>query len=226
MATQPQDLQRAPARRQGGSSLSKKYAGLPLWAWGLIAGAGAFGVYYFLIRKKSSTSTAIATEVPATPATSSPRTVQGTGGGGGGGVAPSTTTTTTTPGAPSTTTTTTTPAAPAPSTTTTGTSLGTQPAPASTLSLPFVQPKAFTSGQGVSLETPTGKLTTGNVTAGTGQVASTIPTYTSTIQAIQRGQKVGYITATTNKIVPVTSVTAFKQLEHNKTGKQTTTYTY
>ena len=214
MATQPQDLQRAPARRQGGSSLSKKYAGLPLWAWGLIAGAGAFGVYYFLIRKKSSTSTAIATEVPATPATSSPRTVQGTGGGGGGGVAPSTTTTTTTP------------AAPAPSTTTTGTSLGTQPAPASTLSLPFVQPKAFTSGQGVSLETPTGKLTTGNVTAGTGQVASTIPTYTSTIQAIQRGQKVGYITATTNKIVPVTSVTAFKQLEHNKTGKQTTTYTY
>ena len=213
MATQPQDLQRAPAR-QGGSSLSKKYAGLPLWAWGLIAGAGAFGVYYFLIRKKSSsTSTAIATEVPATPATSSPRTVQGTGGGGGG-VAPSTTTTTTTP------------TAPAPSTTTTGTSLGTQPAPASTLSLPFVQPQAFTSGQGVSLETPTGKLTTGNVTAGTGQVASTIPTYTSTIQAIQRGQHVGYITARTNKIVPITSVTAFKQLEHNKTGKQTTTYTY
>lgn len=213
MATQPQDLQRAPAR-QGGSSLSKKYAGLPLWAWGLIAGAGAFGVYYFLIRKKSSsTSTAIATEVPATPATSSPRTVQGTGGGGGG-VAPSTTTTTTTP------------TAPAPSTTTTGTSLGTQPAPASTLSLPFVQPQAFTSGQGVSLETPTGKLTTGNVTAGTGQVASTIPTYTSTIQAIQRGQHVGYITARTNKIVPITSVTAFKQLEHNQTGKQTTTYTY
>ena len=214
MATQPQDLQRAPAR-QGGSSLSKKYAGLPLWAWGLIAGAGAFGVYYFLIRKKSSsTSTAIATEVPATPATSSPRTVQGTGGGGGGGVAPSTTTTTTTP------------TAPAPSTTTTGTSLGTQPAPASTLSLPFVQPQAFTSGEGVSLETPTGKLTTGNVTAGTGQVASTIPTYTSTIQAIQRGQHVGYITARTNKIVPITSVTAFKQLEHNQTGKQTTTYTY
>ena len=219
MATQPQDLQRAPARRQGGSSLSKKYAGLPLWAWGLIAGAGAFGVYYFLIRKKSSASTAIATEVPATPATSSPRTVQGTGGGGGGGVPPSTST-------PTTPSTTTTPTAPAPSTTTTGTSLGTQPAPASTLSLPFVQPQAFTSGQGVSLETPTGKLTTGNVTAGTGQVASTIPTYTSTIQAIQRGQKVGYITATTNKIVPVTSVTAFKQLEHNKTGKQTTTYTY
>ena len=212
MATQPQDLQRAPAR-QGGSSLSKKYAGLPLWAWGLIAGAGAFGVYYVLIRKKSTTSTAIATEVPATPATSSPRTVQGTGGGGGG-VAPSTTTTTTTP------------TAPAPSTTTTGTSLGTQSAPASTLSLPFVQPKAFVSGQGVSLETPTGKLTTGNVTAGTGQVASTIPTYTSTIQAIQRGQHVGYITARTNKIVPITSVTAFKQLEHNKTGKQTTTYTY
>lgn len=90
----------------------------------------------------------------------------------------------------------------------------------------------FVSGSGVSLETAAGQLATGTIKAATGALATTIDTYEETVKAIEAGTKVGYITATTGAIKPITSVAQLEKLEGSTSstapgkGKQTTTYTY
>lgn len=89
----------------------------------------------------------------------------------------------------------------------------------------------FVSGQGVSLES-TGKLASGTFTTKTGALVSTITTYAETVQAVRAGTRVGYVTASTGTIVPITSVTQLEKLEGTTSatqpgkGKQTTTYRY
>lgn len=214
MATRAQDL---PAPRQTGTSKwSRRYAGIPLYAWAAGGVALVGGIVYFLVkRKKSSTTTAATTAATSTTGTATPSWLttgsggggSGPGGGGGAGTTVGRGTPPVTPGTPA--------------------SAGTVP----TATLNTILPNTFTSGKGVSLETPTGTLTSGTVKTGTGVEATTIPTYTATLQDIEKGLNVGYITAKTNKVVPLTSVSQLEQLEGGTSsgpgkGKQTTTYTY
>lgn len=210
MATRAQDL---PAQT-GTSKWGRRYAGIPLYAWAAGGVALVGGIAYFLLRKKSSTTTTTTTSAATTTTSGTAPSWLTTGGGGGGsgsGGGGTTVGRSSTPPA--------TPGTPA--------SAGTVP----TTTLPTVQPVPFTSGKGVSLETPTGSLTTGTVRTGTSSEATTIKSYTQTLQDIEKGLNVGYITARTNKIVPLTSVSQFEQLEGGTSsgpgkGKQTTTYTY
>lgn len=209
MATRAQDL---PAQT-GTSKWGRRYAGIPLYAWAAGGVALVGGIVYFLLRKKSSTTTTTTTSGATTSTTGTAPSWLTTGGGGGGsgsgggGTTVGRSTPPATPGTPA--------------------SAGTVP----TTTLPTVQPVPFTSGKGVSLETPTGALTTGTVRTGTSSEATTIKSYTQTLADIEKGLNVGYITARTNKIVPLTSVSQFEQLEGGTSsgpgkGKQTTTYTY
>lgn len=213
----PQKKKTTTTTGGGGSFLTQRLGPLPVWVWVVVA----VGVYLVFFRKKSTTQTTGTTTTtqptetvtyPTGTSYSGPVGYAPTYGGGGGGGTSTGGGAAGTPGKKTTT--------PGKGGTTPGN--GTNPVPVGGTIVTPVGANLFSSGSGESIER-TGKLATGAVYGSTGSLYSTIQTYTQTEKLLQSGQTV-YYQQSPGQFTPITTVTAFRSLEHTKQGKQTTTY--
>ena len=73
---------RGPART-GGSGLTKRWHGMPVWVWLVGAGVGGYLLWTKVLHKSSTTTATTAATTPGTTATTPGTTTTTTGGGGG-----------------------------------------------------------------------------------------------------------------------------------------------